>query len=155
MPPDSARSLRAAVVAVGALGALSLSVPASLWMAPGGVFPVLRPADHSVQARGFDGEGRQLASPARLRPGSSTEIMVIGFQADEPVLLRLSTSAATFPGGRADERGVFRYRFMAPTTMSGAQSLTVLGSLDQAGRQSGRSPRAAVFEFVITVDQAG
>ena len=155
MPRDSARSLRAAVVAVGALGALSLSVPASLWMAPGGVFPVLRPVDHSVQTPGLDGEGRQLASPARLRPGSSTEIVVTGFSAAEPVLLRHSASAATFPGGRADGHGVFRYRLTVQATMSGAQSLTVLGSPDRAGRQPGSSPRVAVFQFVVTADQAG
>ncbi len=155
MPRDSARSLRAAVIAVAALGAVSLSVPASLWLTPGGVFPGPRPADHSVQVRGFDGEGRQLASPARLRPGSSTEIVVTGFSAAEPVLLRHSTSAASFPGGRADEHGVFRYRLTVPTTMSGAHSLTVLGSLDQAGRQPGSSPRSAVFQFVVSPDQAG
>ncbi|HEX8081510.1 MAG TPA: hypothetical protein VF557_14965 [Jatrophihabitans sp.] len=155
MPRDSARSLRAAVVAVGALGALSLSVPASLWMAPGGVFPVLRPVDHSVQLRGLDGGGRQLSSPARLRPGSSTEIVVTGFSAAEPVLLRHSTGASAVPGGRADEHGVFRYRLTVPMTMSGTQSLTVLGSPDRAGRQLGNSPRAVVFQFVVSVDQAG
>lgn len=97
MPRDSARSLRAAVVAVGALGALSLSVPASLWMAPGGVFPVLHPVAHTVQASGFDSAGRQLASPARLRPGSSTEIVVTGFAAAEPVLLRHSAAQSPCP----------------------------------------------------------
>lgn len=155
MPRDSARSLRAAVVAVGALGALSLAVPASLWMAPDGVSPVMRSVDHSVQVGGFDGEGRQLVSPARLRPGSSTQIVVNGFGAAEPVLLRHSASSDTFPGGRADEHGVFRYRFTVPATLSGAQSLTVLSTLDQNGRQPGSSPRTAVFQYVVTVDQAG
>ncbi|MEO6501514.1 MAG: hypothetical protein ABIQ09_06335 [Jatrophihabitantaceae bacterium] len=155
MPRDSARSLRAAVVAVAALGAVSLSVPASLWLAPSGVFPELRTAQHGVQARGFDGEGRQLSSPAWLRPGSSVEIVVTGFSAAEPILLRRSASSATVPGGRADEHGVFRYRLTVPATMSGTHSLTVLGSLDQAGRQPGSSSRAAVFQFVVSPDQAG
>ncbi len=155
MPRDSARSLRAAVVAVGALGAVSLSVPAALWMTPGGMFPGLQPVGHSVQARGFDGEGRQLASPARLRPGSSTEIVVTGLGAAEPVLLRLSTRAGAVPGGRADEHGVFRYRLTVPATMSGAQSLTVLGKPDQAEGQQDDPQRVAVFHFFVSVDQAG
>lgn len=154
MPRESARSLRAAVIAVGALGAVSLSVPAALWMSPE-VFPTLRPVAHNVPASVVDSEGRQLGSPTRLRPGSSTVLVVTGFSAAEPIQLRHSTSAATFDGGRADEHGVFRYRFTAPATMSGAHSLTVLGSPDRAGRQPGSPPRTAVFQFVVSADQAG
>lgn len=154
MPRESARSLRAAVIAVGVLGAVSLSVPAALWMSPE-VFPALRPVAHSLPASAFDSDGRQLGSPTRLRPGSSTDLVVTGFSAAEPIQLRHSASAATISGGRADEHGVFRYRFTVPATMSGAHSLTVLGSLEQAGRQPGSQPRAAVFHFVVSVDQAG
>jgi hypothetical protein len=148
------------VVAVGVLGAMSLSVPASLWMSSGAVYPVRQPIGQSLQARGFDGEGRQLASPARLRPGSSTEVVVTGFSAAEPVMLRQPGSAAAVSGGRADSHGVFRYRLTVPVTvpasMSGAQSLTVLGTTAKASRQAGgNSPPAAVFRFVVSVDQAG
>ena len=155
MPRDSARSLRAAVIAVAALGALSLSVPASLWMTPGGTFSGLQPVHSVVQAHGFDGEGRQLASPARLRPGSSIEVVVTGFSPAELILLRRSASAATFSGGRADRQGVFRYRLTVPATMSGAQALTVIGSLSGAGGQPGSSSPTAVFRYVVGADQAG
>ncbi|HEY0168724.1 MAG TPA: hypothetical protein VGB75_16890 [Jatrophihabitans sp.] len=143
------------MIAVGALGALSLSVPASLWMAPGGTLPGLRPVHSVVQAQGFDGEGRQLASPARLRPGSSIEIVVTGFSPAEPILLRRSASAAAFSGGRADRQGVFRYRLTVPAAMSGAQALTVIGSPGRAGGQPGSSPPTAVFQYVVSADQAG
>ena len=155
MSGESARSLRNAALAVGALGALSLSVPASLWLSPSGVFPVLRPVGHTVQARVLDGEGRLLDGPARLRPGSSTEIVVTGFDPDEPILLRSSAAAPPFPGGRADQGGVFRYRLAVPASMSGAHSLTVIGGLDQAGRQPDSLPRTAVFRFMVSADQAG
>ncbi|HEV2885447.1 MAG TPA: hypothetical protein VGX49_00930 [Jatrophihabitans sp.] len=152
MPRESVRSLRAAVLGVGALGALSLSVPASLWISPSRVFPALQPVGQTVQtATAFDANGRQLANPARLRPGSSTQIVVTGFSAQEPVLLRRPGDARTVSGGRADQQGVFRYRFTAPATTSGVQSLTVIGSLDQAGLP----PSRAVFRFVVSADQAG
>jgi hypothetical protein len=155
MPREQARSLRHAVIAVGALGALSLSVPVSLWLDPDGIFPAHRPADHAVQTRIFDGDGRPLSGQVRLRPGSSTEIVVTGFSAAEPILLRRSGSAATFPGGRADQHGVFHYRFTVPASMSGAQSLTVIGSIDQAGSASGNQARTTVFRFVVSAEQAG
>ncbi|HEX8094365.1 hypothetical protein [Jatrophihabitans sp.] len=155
MSGESARSLRNAALSVGALGALSLSVPMSLWLSPSGVFPVLRPVGHTVQARALDGEGRLLDRPARLRPGSSTEVEVTGFNPDEPILLRSSAGAPAVSGGRADQDGVFHYRLTVPTSMSGAHSLTVIGSLDQAGWQPGSVPRTAVFRFVVSADQAG
>jgi hypothetical protein len=155
MPGESARSLRKATLAVGTLGALSLSVPASLWLSPSGVFPALRPVGHTVQARALDGNGGLVGSPARLRPGSSTEIVVTGFDQDEPILLRSSATEPTFPGGRADQDGVFRYRLRVPASMSGAHALTVIGSLEQAGHRSDSLPRTAVFRFVVSADQAG
>lgn len=156
MPGESARSLRKGALAVGVLGALSLSVPASLWLSPKGVFPTLHPVGHTVQARLLDGGGRVLASPARLRPGSVTEIVVTGFDPDEPILLRSSAGASpTFPGGRADQHGVFRYRLTVPASMSGAHSLTVIGGFDQTGPQPDSLARTAVFRFVVNPDQAG
>lgn len=152
MSGESARSLRKAAIAVGALGALSLAVPASLWLSPTGVFPVLQPVGHTVQARALDSAGGQLDSPARLRPGSSTEIVVSGFDPDEPILLRRSAGASAVPGGRADEHGVFHYRLRVPASMSGAQSLTVIGTSDDS-RLVGE--RAAVFRYVVSADQAG
>jgi hypothetical protein len=137
------------------MGALSLSVPASLWLSPSGVFPTLHPVGHTVQARLLDGGGRVLDSPARLRPGSITEIVVTGFDPEEPILLRSSAGAPTFPGGRADQDGVFRYRLTVPASMSGAHSLTVIGGLDQAGLQAATLPRTAVFQYVVNPDQAG
>jgi hypothetical protein len=155
MPGESARSLRKATLAVGTLGALSLSVPAFLWLSPSGVFPVLRPVGHTVQARVLDGGGRLVGSPARLRPGSATEILVTGFTPGEPILLRSAAVAPTFPGGWADQDGVFHYRLTVPASMSGAHSLTVIGNLDRAGRQLDSLLRTAVFRFVVSADQAG
>jgi hypothetical protein len=150
MPAESARSLRKAVLAVGTLGALSLSVPASLWLSPSGVFPVLHPVGHSVQVRVLDGDGRLVHSPARLRPGSSTEIVASGFSPGEPVLLRSSAGAPALPGGRADQDGVFRYRLTVPPSMSGAHSLTVIGTLQEAGLP----PRRTVLRYVVSPGQA-
>jgi hypothetical protein len=150
MSGESARSLRKAVLAVGTLGALSLSVPASLWLSPSGVFPAPRPVGHSVEAGVLDGEGRLLHSPARLRPGSSTEIVVTGFSPGEPILLRSSAAAPAVPGGRAGQDGVFRYRFTVPVSMSGSHSLTVIGTLDQAGLP----PRRTVLRYVVSAGQA-
>jgi hypothetical protein len=155
MPGESARSLRKGALAVCALGALSLSVPASLWLSPSGVFPTLRPVDHTVEAHVLDDEGRLLHGPARLRPGSSTEIVVSGFSPHEPILLRSAAAAPAFSGGRADQDGVFHYRLTVPASMSGAHSLTVIGSRDQAARQPDGLPRTAVFRFVVSADQAG
>ena len=155
MSGESVRSLRKAVISVGTLGALSLAVPASLLLPPGTLFPVLQPVGQPVQARMFDDGGRPLDSPARLRPGSSTELVVTGFNPDQPILLRRSGSAATSSGGRADQHGVFHYRLRVPVSMSGTQSLTVIGNLDRAGRQPDGSPRTAVFQFVVSADQAG
>jgi hypothetical protein len=155
MPGESARSLRKAALAVGTLGALSLSVPVSLWLSPSGVFPALRPVAHTVQARVLDGGGRRLDSPARLRPGSTTEIEVTGFSPHEPILLRTSAGAPSFSGGRADQDGVFRYRLTVPASMSGAHALTVLGTPDPAVRQPGSLSQAVVFRFVVSADQTG
>jgi hypothetical protein len=151
MPGEPVRSLRKTALAVGTLGALSLSVPASLLLSPSGVFPALRPVGSTVQARLLDGGGRLLASPARLRPGSTTEIEVAGFEPDEPILLRSAPGAPAFAGGRADQDGVFHYRLTVPATMSGAHSLTVIGGLHPAGAL----PRTAVLRFVVNADQAG
>jgi len=155
MSGESARSLRKAALSVGTLGALSLAVPASLWLSPSGAFPQLRPVGHTVQAHVHDGEGGLLDDPARLRPGSSTEIEVTGFNPDEPILLRTSSGAPAFSAGRADRDGVFHYLYTVPASMSGAHALTVIGSLDQAGWQPGSVPRTAVFRFVVSADQAG
>jgi hypothetical protein len=153
MSGESVRSLRKAVVAVGALGALSLAVPASLWLAPGTLFPVLQPVGQTVQARMFDDQGRLLDSSARLRPGSSARIVVTGFTPGEPILLRSSAGAATVSGGRADQHGTFRYRFPVPASMSGAHSLTVIGN--RTGRQPDGSSQTVVLRFVVGSDQAG
>lgn len=154
MPGESVRSLRHAALVVGALGALSLSVPMSLLLSSTGVFPALHPAGHSVQASAFDDAGRRLASPARLRPGAAAEVVAPNFAVNEPVVVRRSGSAEPIASGRADQHGVFRYRFTVPARMSGAQSLTVLGSLDRTG-EFGSGPEVAVFRFVVSADQAG
>lgn len=155
MSGESARSLRKAVIAVGMLGALSLSVPALLWLAPGPLFQVLQPVGQPVQARVVDEGGRLLDDPARLRPGSSTELVVTGFDPGQSVLLRSSESTAAFSAGRADQGGVFRYRLKVPASMSGAHSLTVIGEQDQTGGQPRGSAPKAVFRYVISADRAG
>lgn len=152
MSGEPARSLRKAAIGVGALGALSLAVPASLWLTPNGMFPALQPVGHTVQAR--DGASGPLDSPARLRPGTSTEIVVTGFTPDEAILLRTSERGAAFPAGRADEHGIFRYRLKVPASMSGAHSLTVLGASADSRRSAGWEG-AAVFRYVVSADQAG
>ena len=149
MPRESARSLRAGVLGVGALGALLLSVPASLWMGSGSVYPVLRPVQSSAAAVAFNADGRLLTSPARLRAGSAAEVVATGFTAGEQVRVRRPASGSTTIS-RADQHGVVRYRFTVPGA-SGMQSLTVIGSVDQAGLP----PRRAVFQFVVSSDQAG
>lgn len=149
MPRESARSLRAGVLGVGALGALLLSVPASLWMGSGSVYPVLRPAQSSAAAVAFSADGQLLTSPARLRAGSSAEVVATGFAANEQVRVRRSASGDV-AGSRADRHGVVRYRFTV-TAAAGVQSVTVIGSLDQAGLP----PRRAVFRFAVSSDQAG
>jgi hypothetical protein len=155
MSGESARSLRTAVLAVGALGASSLAVPALLWLSPTGLFPVPHPVGHTVQARVFDESGRLLDSPARLRPGSRTELVLTGFQPDEPILLRSSENAAPVSGGRADQHGVFRYHVTVPASMSGAHSLAVIGGPFRAGSQPDGMPQTVVFRFVVSTDQAG
>jgi hypothetical protein len=154
MPGESVRSLRQAAIVVGALGALVLSVPLSLVLSSEALFPALHPIGHTVQASAFDDAGRRLALPARLRPGAVAEVVVPGFAAAEPVVVRRSGSAETIATGRADQRGVFHYRFTVPALMSGAQAFTVLGSLDHPGR-SGIGPQVAVFRFFVSADQAG
>jgi hypothetical protein len=119
------------------------------------VYPALHPVGHTVQARLLDGGGRVLASPARLRPGSTTEIVVTGFQPGEPILLRSSAGTPAFPGGRADPDGVFHYRLTVPKSMSGAHTLTMIGGLDRSGWQPASLPPTAVFRFVVSPDQAG
>ncbi|MDQ1744300.1 MAG: hypothetical protein QOE23_2639 [Pseudonocardiales bacterium] len=148
MPRESARSLRAGVLGVGALGALLLSVPASLWLGSGSVYPVLRPVDSSAPAVAFDADGRLLTSPARLRSGSSAVVVASGFRAGEVIRVRRSAAEGVV-GSRADQHGVVRYRFTVPATPR-TQSLAVIGSLDQAGL-----PHRAVFRFVVSSDQAG
>lgn len=155
MPGESARSLRTAAMAVAALGALSLAVPASLWLSPGGMFPVLHPVGQTVQARLLDSAGQALDSPAVLRPGSSAQVVVTGFSPGEKVVLRRSGSTATVPGGRADSQGVFRYRLVVPLSMSGVHSLTVIGSPAQSGAPAGSPGRTAVLRYVVSARQAG
>jgi hypothetical protein len=156
VPRESARSLRPAVLAVAAFGALCLSVPGSLLLDSDGIFPALRPVDRGVHAQVLDDEGRQLSGPVHLRPGSSTRILVSGFAAAEPILLRRSGSTVTFAGGQADQHGVFSYRFTVPPSMSGAQSLTVIGSLDQSGSPAtGHGRHTAVIHFVVSAERAG
>jgi len=152
MPGESARSLRTAVIAVAVLGALSLSVPASLWLSPGRLFPSLEPVGQIIQARVVDDQGRPL-DPAQLRPGSSTTIVVTGFEPREPILLR-SSAAAALPAGRADQHGVFRYHLTVPAWMSGAHLLTVIGG-GSSGVPTAGQQRAAVLRFVVSSDQAG
>jgi hypothetical protein len=67
MPRDSIRSLRHAALAVIALGALSISVPVSLWWSQRAVFQPLRAAQ-PIQAIGYDTAGPLL--PAPLLPGA-------------------------------------------------------------------------------------
>jgi hypothetical protein len=102
----------------------------------------------------LDDQGRPLDSPARLRPGSSTTIVVTGFDPGEPILLRSSGAAAARPGGRADQHGVFRYRLTVPASMSGAQLLTLIGGAGSGLTASGHE-RAAVVRYVVSADQAG
>jgi hypothetical protein len=154
MPGEPVRSLRHAAIVVAALGALSLLVPMSLLLSSNGLFPVLHPGSHTVDASAFDDTGRQLARPARLRPGAVAEVVAPGFAAAEPVVVRQSGSPEPVATGWADEHGVFRYRFTVPPLLSGAQSLTLLGSLDRPG-QSGGGPETAVFRFFVSADQAG
>lgn len=149
MPRQSARSLRTGVLGVGALGALLLSVPASLWMGSGAVYPVLRPVQSTASAVVVSADGRLLTSPARLRAGSAAEVVATGFVAGEQVRVRRPASGSAAVS-RADQRGVVHYRFTVPAA-SGMQTLTVLGSLDQAGLP----PRRAEFRFVVSSDQAG
>ncbi len=150
MPRESVRSLRAGVLGVVVLGALLLSVPASLWMGSGTVYPVLRPVESSAPAVAFDADGRLLTSPARLRPGSTVHIVATGFGAGEPVRVRRSASGEAVTASRADQHGVVRYR-VTVTATPGMQFLTVVGSLDQAGLL----PRRVVFRFAVSSDQAG
>ena len=154
MSGESVRSLRSAAIVVGALGALLLSVPISLLASSHGLFPALRPSGHTVEASAFDDAGRRLARPARLRPGAVAEVVAPGFAAAEPVVVRRSGLDEPVATGRADQHGVFRYRFTVPAVMPGAQSLTVLGSLDRP-RQSGVGPEVAVFRYFVSTDQAG
>lgn len=151
MQGESARSLRNAVIAVAALGSLSLAVPASLWLSPGKAFPVLQSVGQTAQGSLLDSEGRLLEGPVLLRPGSTTQVVVTGFSPGEKILLRRPGSAATSPGGRADSEGAFRYRLTVPASMSGAQSLTVIGTRAPAGSPA----RTAVFRFVVGAGQAG
>jgi hypothetical protein len=146
MPGESARSLRAAVLGVGALGLLLLSVPASLLASTGSVFPALHPVAQDLPVVAFDASGRLLASPARLRPGASAELVVSGFGAGEPVRLRRSAANGTVWTGRADRHGTVHYRFTVPATPPGAQSLTVVGSVGQGGLP----PRRAVFSYLVS-----
>jgi hypothetical protein len=150
MSGESARSLRRAVVSVGALGALALSVPASLWLPPGRLFPTLQPVAQVVAAQLLDDHGHPLDSPARLRPGSGATVVVTGFAPNEQVLLRGSESARAQAGGQADPHGIFRYRLTVPASMSGPHQLTVIG----AGRPAG-GQRTTVFHYVVSSDQAG
>jgi hypothetical protein len=152
MSGESVRSLRHAAVVVGALGALSLSVPISL-LTSKGVFPTLHPGGHTVEASAFDDTGHRLARPARLRPGSVAEVVAPNFTAAEPVVVRSPGSGQIITTGRADQDGVFRFRFTVPARMSGAQSLTVVGSLDSPAA-AGRGPDTAIFRFVVSADQA-
>lgn len=149
MPRESARSLRAGVLGVAVLGALLLSVPASLWLGAGSVYPALRPVQSSAAAVAFSADGRLLTSPARLRAGSSAEVVATGFVPGEQVRVRRSASS-TAVVSQADQHGVVRYRFSVPAA-GGMQSLAVIGSLDQAGLP----PRRAVFRFTASSDQAG
>lgn len=153
MPGESVRSLRHAAVIVGALGALLLSVPISL-LTSKAVFPTLHPGGHTVEASAFDDAGHRLAHPARLRPGSVAEVVAPNFTAAESVVVRSSESGQTVTTGRAGKDGVFRFRFTVPAQLSGAHSLTMVGSVVTAGA-SGRGPEMAVFRFVVSADQAG
>lgn len=153
MAGESVRSLRQAAIVVGVLGALLLSVPISL-LSSKGLFPALRPAGHTVDASAFDGAGRPVSRPARLRPGAVTEVVAPGFAADEPVVVRRSDSPETVATGRADRHGVFHYRFTIPAVISGTQSVTVVGSLDRPGR-SGVGPEVAVFRYSVSAAEAG
>ncbi len=145
MPGESARSLRTATLGVGALGLLLLSVPTSLVVGTGAVFPTLRPVAQDLPVVAFDTTGRLLANPARLRPGASTDLVISGFTADEPVRLHRSAGGGTVWTGRADGNGLVRYRFTVPTSAAGAQSLTVVGSIGHGGLP----PWRAVFSFVV------
>ncbi|HST46931.1 hypothetical protein [Jatrophihabitans sp.] len=146
MPGESARSLRAATLGVAALGLLLLSVPASLLAGSGSVFPTLRPVAQDLPVVAFDATGRLLASPARLRPGASADLVVSGFGAGEPVRLRRSADGGTVWTGRADRHGLVRYRFTVPASSSGSQSLTVLGSIGHGGLP----PHRAVFAYLVS-----
>ncbi len=153
MPREPVRSLRHAVLAVAGLGALSLTVPACLWLTSeataGG-----QVRDRGSQADGYDDAGHRLARPAQLRPGASVEVVADGFAAAEPVVLGRAGSAEVLASGRADDDGVFRYRYTVPR-LAGAQSLTVLGTVDAAGGSAaGRGPKVAVFRFVVSPDRA-
>jgi len=146
MPRESVRSLRAAALGVGALGLLSLSVPASLAGA-GTVFPALHPVAQDLPVVAFDATGRRLANPAQVRAGSGVDLVVGGFTAGEPVRLRRSNGSVVW-SGQADRHGTVRYRFTVPagsSGQSGPQSVTVVGSVGQAGLP----PRRAVFSYLV------
>jgi hypothetical protein len=147
MPRESARSLRAATLGVGALGLLLLSVPASLLASSSGtVFPALRPVSQDLPVVAFDASGRLLASPARLRAGAAADLVVSGFGAGEAVRLHRSAGGGTVWTGQADRHGTVRYRFTVPASSSGAASLTVVGSISKGGLP----PRRAVFSYLVS-----
>lgn len=148
MPRDSARSLRAATLGVGALGLLLLSVPASLLAGSGTVFPVLHPVAQDLPVVAFDATGRLLPDPARLRAGASADLVVGGFSPGEPVRLRGSAGGAW--AGRADRHGTVRYRFTVPALPPGLESVTVVGSRGQAGAP----PHRAVFSYLVLADRS-
>jgi hypothetical protein len=130
------------------MGLLLLSVPASL-AGSGAVFPTLHPIAQDLAVVAFDGTGRLLASPARLRPGAGADLVVSGFSPGEAVRLRRSAGGTVWTG-RADRHGTVRYRFTVPTAPLGAQSLTVVGSIEQ----NGLPPRHAVFSYLVSADRA-
>ncbi|MBV9822010.1 MAG: hypothetical protein JO144_07155 [Actinobacteria bacterium] len=150
MPRDSARSLRAATLGVGALGLLLLSVPASLLAGSGSMFPALRPVAQDLPVVASDAAGRPLASPALLRPGAVAYLVVGGWGAGEPVRLRRAGGSGALWTGRADGRGIVRARFAVPAAAPGLRSVTLVGSVSQAGAP----PRRAVFSYLELADAA-
>jgi hypothetical protein len=99
MPPDSIRSLRHAALAVTALGALSISVPASLWWSQRAVFQPLRVAQ-PIQAIGYDTP----PSPAPLGSGARAGESELSQRAG---VTRHRRSTDQF-GGRADRENQSR-----------------------------------------------